>query len=64
VNIEDKYVIALAVLCVLILVGGTVLAHFLSKASPRVVRIAWPVTALATGAIFATFALIARTNAH
>jgi ATP/ADP translocase len=64
VSVEDKYAIALGVLCVVLLMSGTVFARVLSQASPRVVRIVFPVAALTTGLLFAGFVLIARLNAH
>ncbi len=63
-SIEDKYAIALAVLCVGLLLFGTIGARFLSRATPRIVRIVWPVVALTTGLTFAVFVFIARLNAH
>jgi hypothetical protein len=64
VSLEDQYAIALGVLCVLLLAVGTLGARRLSHASARVVRVAWPVTAVTTAAIFAIFVFIARNYAH
>lgn len=61
---EDRFIIALAILCVLLLIGGTVAAGVLSRARPRVLRIVWPLVALATAGMFATFVLVARLQAH
>ena len=59
---EDKYAIALGIFCVLLLTTGTLVAKVLSTAPPRVMRAVWPVVAALTGAAFATFVFIARTN--
>ena len=61
---EDKYAIALGVLSIVLLAGGTVGARVLSQSSPRIVRIVWPIVGVATLAIFGSFVFIARMNAH
>jgi len=60
VDLEEKYAIALGVLSVILLVGGTVLGLWLRHAPARVVRTVFPVAALVTLASFATFVFIAR----
>jgi hypothetical protein len=62
VTTEDKFAIALGVVCVLLLVVGTGVAKVLSTAPPRVMRTVWPIAAALTGAMFATFVYIARYN--
>ena len=59
-DLEEKYAIALGVLSVILLVGGTVLGLWLRHAPARVVRTVFPVAALVTLASFATFVFIAR----
>lgn len=61
---EDKYAIALGVLCVVLLVVGTIAARSMSRMNPRALRIVWPVVAMGTAAVFAVFVFIARTNAR
>lgn len=60
-KIEDKYLIALAVICVLLLAGGSLLASRLAAAPPRTIRTVWPIVAVLTAALFAGFVFIART---
>lgn len=59
---EDKFVIALAVFSILLLIVGTGVAKLLSSAPPKVIRTFWPVVAALTGAGYAAFVFIARTN--
>ena len=59
-DLEEKYAIALGVLSVILLVGGTVLGLWLRHAPARVVRTVFTVAALVTLASFATFVFIAR----
>jgi hypothetical protein len=61
---EDKYAIALGVVCVVLLAVGALGARRLATASPRIVRLVFPIVALSTFAVFAAFVLIARANAH
>jgi len=64
VSAEDKYAIALAVLSIAIWGGGTILARWLSRSNPRIIRVVWPVVAVATLMLYAGFVLIARVSAH
>ena len=63
-SVEDKYAVALGVISVLLLVAGTLGARVLSQASPRIIRIVWPIVAVVTLGVFGTFVFIARLNAH
>ena len=58
---EDKYVIALGVISLLLLGGGSLFASRLAAMPPRVIRTVWPLAAALTGTLFATFVFIART---
>lgn len=60
-TVEDKYLIALAVICVALLGGGALFASRLAAAPPRTIRTVWPIAALLTAALFAGFVFIART---
>jgi hypothetical protein len=62
VTTEDKFVIMLAVLSVGLLVVGTIISKVLSTAPPKVIRTVWPICALVTAAVYATFVYIARIN--
>jgi hypothetical protein len=62
VSTEDKFVIVMAVFCVLLLAAGTMIAKVLSTAPPKVMRTVWPVVAALTGACFAALVYIARYN--
>lgn len=59
---EDKWVIALAVFSVLLLIVGTVVSKVISSAPPKVIRTVWPIAAALTGAGYAALVYIARTN--
>lgn len=59
---EDKWVIALGVFSVLLLIVGTGVAKVLSGAPPRVVRTVWPIAAALTGAAYAALVYMARVN--
>jgi hypothetical protein len=62
VDLEEKYAVALGVLSLLILGGGTVLSLSLSKAPGRVMRTVFPIAAVLTLAAFELFVVIARHN--
>ncbi|HEU5035118.1 MAG TPA: hypothetical protein VFT62_10235 [Mycobacteriales bacterium] len=61
-DIEEKYAVALAVICVILWAASFVIGKALGSAPPRVTRTLVPVLALVTMAIFATFVAIARFN--
>jgi hypothetical protein len=60
VDLEEKYAVALGVLSILLLIGGTLLGLWLRHAPARVVRTVFPIAAIATLASFAVFVFIAR----
>jgi hypothetical protein len=62
VDLEEQYAVGLGVLSVVLLIVGVGVGLFLRTAPPRIVRIVFPVAALATLAAFATFVFIARVN--
>jgi hypothetical protein len=62
VDTETKFVFILAGFCVLLLVGGTLIAKVLSTAPPRVMRSVWPVVAVVTAICYATLVYIARVH--
>ena len=62
VDLEEQYAVALGVLSVLLLIGGTVVGLYFRHAPARVVRAIFPVAAIATGAAYAIFVWIARYN--
>jgi hypothetical protein len=62
VTTEDKFVIMLAVLSVGLLVVGTIVSKVLSTAPPKVIRTVWPIAAIITAGLYATFVYIARIN--
>jgi hypothetical protein len=62
VDLEEKYAVGLGVLSVMLLIAGVGVGLFLRTAPPRIVRIVFPLAALATLAAFATFVFIARVN--
>ena len=59
-DLEEKYAVALGVLSVILLVGGTVLGLWFRTAPARVVRTVFPVAAVLTLACFGIFVFIAR----
>lgn len=52
--------LALLVLCLVVLGGGTLIATRLSRAAPQTIRVVFPLVALATFAAFATLVFISR----
>jgi hypothetical protein len=61
VTTEDKFVIALGVLSIALLAVGSLFAKRLASAPPRVMRTVWPIAAVVTAGVYATFVFIART---
>ena len=59
-DLEEQYAVALGVLSVVILIGGTLVGLYFRTAPARVVRTIVPIAALATGLCFAVFVYVAR----
>jgi hypothetical protein len=62
VDLEEKYAVALGVLSILLWGGGWVLGLFFRTAPARVVRVVFPIAALATLGCFAAFVWVARAH--
>jgi uncharacterized membrane protein len=62
VDLEEQYAVALAVLSVVLLIVGVGVGRYFRTAAPRIVRVVFPIAALATLASYATFVWIARAH--
>lgn len=62
VDLEEQYAVALAVLSVILLIVGVGVGRYFRTAPARIVRIVFPIAALATLASYATIVWIARAH--
>lgn len=61
-DLEEQYAVALGVLSVVLLIAGTLVGLYFRTAPGRVVRIVFPIAALATLGSFAVLVWIARVH--
>lgn len=61
-DLEEQYAVALGALSVILLIVGVGVGRYLRTAPARIVRIVFPIAAVATLASFATLVWIARAH--
>lgn len=61
-DLEEKYAVGLGVLSIILLIAGALLGRYFRTAPKRVVRVVFPIAALATLGSYALFVFVARLN--
>jgi hypothetical protein len=62
VDLEEQYAVGLGILSIVLLIVGTGIGLYFRNAPARVVRVVFPIAALATLGCFAVFVWVARVH--